>query len=99
MGPGHDIPNRGLPQATGPNEAHRIDTAADGHPIIGVYADYQAAIPSSQVILLLEVTGSRVKVRAFNTSTGKEQFSTAYVNNSGGTQFSYFPYVLPWGQW
>jgi hypothetical protein len=76
---------------SGPNEAHRIDTAKDGHTFVGIFADYQTdytlnAIgqPSySQVVLLLELSGSLVNVRAFNTTTNVEE-----TNN--------FPYVLPW---
>jgi hypothetical protein len=76
---------------SGPNEAHRIDTATDGHTFVGIFADYQndytlnvMGHPSySQVVLLLELSGSLVNVRAFNTTTDVEVF-----NN--------FPYVLPW---
>ena len=85
---GHSVSSYGN---SGPNEAHRIDTAKDGHTFVGIFADYQtdytlnaAGHPSySQVVLLLELSGSLVNVRAFNTTTGVEE-----TNN--------FPYVLPW---
>ena len=45
--------------ATTLNDANCVDTANDGHPIFGAYADYQYPLPptvlTSQVVLLLEL--------------------------------------------
>ena len=60
----------------GQNVSHRVDTAADGHAIVGIYADYQFTLPPaqlpSQVVLLLELGEKQVNVRAFNTTTNQE---------------------------
>lgn len=73
---GHDIPPSGTAPGTGQNVSHRVDTAADGHAIVGIYADYQFTLPPaqlpSQVVLLLELGEKQVNVRAFNTTTNQE---------------------------
>ena len=72
---GHDIPPSGTAPGTGQNVSHRVDTAADGHAIVGIYADYQFTLPPaqlpSQVVLLLELGEKQVNVRAFNTTTNQ----------------------------
>jgi hypothetical protein len=98
---GHSLPQTGTEEGT--NHYHRVDMAWDGHPLIGIYTDYQVGfgddktVPAdangcvgpggqlpSQVVLLLELSDFQMNVRAFNTTTGEEQFSPHY------------PYVLPW---
>ena len=73
---GHNIPPSGTAPGTGQNVSHRVDTAADGHAIVGIYADYQFTLPPaqlpSQVVLLLELGEKQVNVRAFNTTTNQE---------------------------
>jgi hypothetical protein len=57
--------------SSGPNEAHRIDTATDRHTFVDIFADSQnnytlniIGHPSySQVVLLLKLSGSLVNVR------------------------------------
>jgi hypothetical protein len=83
---GHNVPSPILPTTL--NDAHRVDTANDGHPILGVYADYQYAVPptvlTSQVVLLLELSETQLNVRAFNTTSNVELSNTNY------------PYSLAW---
>jgi len=93
---GHDIPDG---TDTGTNVAHRVDTATDEHPLVGIYANYQlgpgnscngcvgpSGEPPSQVVLLLELKGLQMNVRAFNT-TQNQELSTPY------------PFILPWWSW
>jgi hypothetical protein len=83
---GHNVPSPIT--STTLNDAHRVDTAKDGHPILGVYADYQYAVPptvlTSQVVLLLELSETQLNVRAFNTTNNVELSNTNY------------PYSLAW---
>ena len=84
----------GYSLGAGPNESNRVDTANDGHPLSGIYADYQFVNSQiypdsppphpSEIVLLLELSNSQVNVRAFNTSTNTEVFAP------------YYPYVLSW---
>jgi hypothetical protein len=92
-------------------EAHRTDVADDGHPLLGIYSDYQLFTPNSHVLLLLQVSGSEVKVRVFDTNADQEvhysfDFPTnaegTSPTNAEGTRFDYpdiYPYILPWGHW
>ena len=77
---GHYVPATITPATL--NDAHRVDTANDGHPIMGVYADYQYAVPPtvliSQVVLLLELSETQLNVRAFNTTNNVELSNTNY---------------------
>ena len=83
---GHFVPDD-IESGT-PNGAHRVDHATDGHPLLGIYADYQYAVPpavdTSQVALMLELSETTLNVRAFNTSTNEEVISAIY------------PALLPW---
>jgi hypothetical protein len=87
-------------------EAHRTDVANDGHPLLGIYSDFQYFNPSSHVVLLLQVSGSEVKVRVFDTNADQEvHYSFDFTTNAEGTspttegtRFDY-PYILPWGHW
>jgi hypothetical protein len=83
---GHAVPLPITPTTL--NDAHRVDIAEDGHPILGVYANYQYAVPptvlTSQVVLLLELGETQLNVRAFNTTTKVELSNTNY------------PYPLAW---
>jgi hypothetical protein len=83
---GHAVPSPIT--STTLNDAHRVDHANDGHPILGVYADYQYAVPptvlTSQVVLLLELGETQLNVRAFNTTNKAELSNTNY------------PYSLAW---
>jgi hypothetical protein len=102
---GHDIPevqappvlnqNGSVPSqysfVTAANDAHRVDLAHDGHPICGIFANYQCMVypghgmHNSEVVLLLELEGLQLRVRAFNTSTGEELLHQRP-----------YPYLLPW---
>ncbi|HXY88784.1 MAG TPA: metallophosphoesterase [Candidatus Acidoferrales bacterium] len=81
-------------------EAHRADMAADGHPLLGIYSDYQSFVPNSHVVLLLQVSGSQVKVCVFDTNANLELTRSLDLNTSTeGTGPTVYPYLLPWGDW
>jgi hypothetical protein len=89
-------------------EAHRIDVANDGHPLLGIYSDYQDFNPNSHVLLLLQVSGSEVKVRVFDTNAnnglGQEVQCPFSLRTNAEIKKkeevpSVYPYTLPWGHW
>jgi hypothetical protein len=53
-----------------PYHALRTDTATDGHPLYGIFTNYQMASPASQSILLVSIGWTTTSFSIVNTTTG-----------------------------